>query len=527
MSDLKRVLRTPRRPLDPRSRLRALGTGLLLSLGWPTLAAAEVPPSLASMLSSELDRNRAQLKLDEHAPPYFISYRLVERDEVEVEARFGALLSDDRQQDRLVAVDVRVGDYTFDSAERPDDMLFLEPLEGFRPSNKMAIDADPLAIRAGLWLLTDRAYKKALSTFLQKKAKKVTTVQDKHVDSFSREKPVKHEDPTAPLVADREAWRTMAREASARMRRPNVLEGTVTIAANHHRSHLVTSEGTVLVKEEVIYQMAFEIVAQAEDGMLLEQGETLYGRSPADLPDGAALNAKVDVALANLEALAKAPVADPYTGPAILEPEATGVFFHETVGHRLEGERQNDDNEGRTFKGQIGRQILPVFDGARRPHLEGGGRREAQRALRPRRAGRASAERHTGARRDFENVFDQPLAGGGRQAQQRPRPRPRHPRSHGPHGQPGGGGQGAGVAGKAQGDVAGRGEEAGQALRPHHPRHHRWLHKHQHLRLPGLQGHAAAGLSRGRQNRRRDPGARRGDGGHAVDRGEQGDGGGR
>jgi predicted Zn-dependent protease len=44
-----------------------------------------------------------------------------------------------------------------------------------------------------------------------------------------------------------------------------------------------------------------------------------------------------------------------------LLPEAAGVFFHEALGHRLEGERQNDNNEGATFKGQIGNPILPSF----------------------------------------------------------------------------------------------------------------------------------------------------------------------
>ena len=52
---------------------------------------------------------------------------------------------------------------------------------------------------------------------------------------------------------------------------------------------------------------------------------------------------------------------DPYTGPALLAPEAAGVLFHEAVGHRLEGERQNDDHDGHTFKGQVGKQILPPF----------------------------------------------------------------------------------------------------------------------------------------------------------------------
>jgi len=56
-----------------------------------------------------------------------------------------------------------------------------------------------------------------------------------------------------------------------------------------------------------------------------------------------------------------APAIDPYTGPAILEAEAAGVLFHEAVGHRLEGDRMDNDAEGKTFKGQIGRAILPSF----------------------------------------------------------------------------------------------------------------------------------------------------------------------
>src|SRR5437763_5322547 len=62
-----------------------------------------------------------------------------------------------------------------------------------------------------------------------------------------------------------------------------------------------------------------------------------------------------------LISLRNSPVLDPYTGPALLAPEAAGVLFHEAVGHRLEGERQNDDKDGRTFKGQLGKPIMPFF----------------------------------------------------------------------------------------------------------------------------------------------------------------------
>jgi len=69
----------------------------------------------------------------------------------------------------------------------------------------------------------------------------------------------------------------------------------------------------------------------------------------------------VDGLAADLKKLLAAPVIDPYTGPAILMEEAAGVFFHETLGHRLEGERQNSHQEGRTFKGQLGKRVLPEF----------------------------------------------------------------------------------------------------------------------------------------------------------------------
>src|SRR5258708_39762610 len=98
---------------------------------------------------------------------------------------------------------------------------------------------------------------------------------------------------------------------------------------------------------------------RAPDGMLLEDSRDYYGSRESELPRGAALSARVDEMVSELLALRDAPVLDPYTGPALLAPEASGVLFHEAVGHRLEGERQNDDKDGHTFKGQVGQQILP------------------------------------------------------------------------------------------------------------------------------------------------------------------------
>ena len=68
------------------------------------------------------------------------------------------------------------------------------------------------------------------------------------------------------------------------------------------------------------------------------------------------------------------------------------MLFHEAVGHRLEGERQDDDKDGQTFRGQVGQQVLPPFlTIVDDPTLRRRERRAAQRHLRLRRAGRAGA----------------------------------------------------------------------------------------------------------------------------------------
>jgi predicted Zn-dependent protease len=63
----------------------------------------------------------------------------------------------------------------------------------------------------------------------------------------------------------------------------------------------------------------------------------------------------------DLEALRVAPITEPFNGPAILSGRAAAVFFHEVLGHRLEGQRQRGDEEGQTFTKLLGKPILPSF----------------------------------------------------------------------------------------------------------------------------------------------------------------------
>jgi predicted Zn-dependent protease len=79
------------------------------------------------------------------------------------------------------------------------------------------------------------------------------------------------------------------------------------------------------------------------------------------LPSEAVIRQAIDSMVADLKALRQAPIIEPFTGPAILSGRASGVFFHEIFGHRIEGQRQKNDNEGQTFTKRVNQPILPDF----------------------------------------------------------------------------------------------------------------------------------------------------------------------
>jgi len=334
---------------------------MLIAVSLPTTASGDPRQPILDAMNAELTRSRTALKIEGYEAPYFMEFRLVEREHLELESRFGALIDEDRKRKREATVNVRVGDYVFDSTPKKDDYLF-EEIGSFRPPKRAPIDGDVGALQATYWLLADQAYKKAVASFLRRKASKVTGVEDKQIDSFSREVPKVFSSPMLSIGFDTEKWTGILQRASARFRRdPLLLDGTISVRANFDRLYLVNTEGTRIARDRAIYSVIISGMTRAKDGQLLDQGRTVYGRSIAELPDEKRLVALVDAVVEELGALRDAPIADPYTGPAILESEATGVFFHETVGHRLEGERQNDDQEGQTFKGRKGRRILPEF----------------------------------------------------------------------------------------------------------------------------------------------------------------------
>jgi len=334
-----------------------------------TEPSSEKDPRLETLeaMRAELADSMARLRLGEHEAPYFIAYQLKRHTSLGVLARYGALMDAVERDDARLFVEVRVGNYDRDSSEGSSDASFFFGETGgptYFPADRAPLDVDPLALRTALWLLTDQKYKAALSAWLRGKAEAVYVPERSSAGSFTREEPVRFIQKPIAFQFDRGRWERVARSLSKMLAEyPELIDSEVRITADKEVRTLVTSEGTELITEQALFSVHMQAMTRAEDGELLDNFRSFYADAEGGLPSEETLRKAAAEMVAELRALRSAPVVDPYTGPALLAPEATGVLFHEAVGHRLEGERLHDDHEGRTFKGQVGNRVLPPFIG--------------------------------------------------------------------------------------------------------------------------------------------------------------------
>lgn len=317
---------------------------------------------LVEAMKEELTRSMSKLKNAGDAPLYFLAYRVTDTEGFSTSAQYGALTDlATPSRYRCVDVDLRVGcpkcDNTHPIRESSSSSF------DFNRMASIVTEDDEAAIRASLWRLTDSLFTRAQEAYASVKANKdVKVAEEDQSDDFSAEKAQVFSSEITEIKADAGEWEDRVKKLSKIFcHYPSLHSSNVTFNATNTRRTIVNSEGTVVQDSSSQYRVFCTADAIADDGMKVYLYDGVESPSIGSLPDDSRLEQMIKNVAVNLVAIRNAPPAEPYVGPAILRAKAAGVFFHETFGHRIEGHRQKNEEEGRTFAKKVGQQVMPPF----------------------------------------------------------------------------------------------------------------------------------------------------------------------
>jgi TldD protein len=341
------------------------GAGALRSA--PAARAADktqpaATPVLLDAMTTELNRAFTALGKPGAAgadklPPYFLSYSVSDASYVTIRAQYGALVDSSTGRARVADVQVRVGGPKLDNTHGDHRGSAVNSVQ-------LPLADDREALARTLWVATNTGYGDALDNYLRVKTEaQVRAKEEDTSPDFSAEPAQTHIGAAAPPVeVDRAAWEQRVRGLSKVFRDyPDVYQNMVMLTAQSETDYFASSEGSGIVTPHTQARLVVVAVTRADDGMDLFREQTFEAETVEGLPRQTQLEAAIRDLAESLEALRKAPVTEPFDGPAILSGRAAAVFFHEVLGHRLEGQRQRGDEEGQTFTKDVGKDVLPSF----------------------------------------------------------------------------------------------------------------------------------------------------------------------
>jgi predicted Zn-dependent protease len=323
---------------------------------------ANASPLIAAM-QTELQRASEAFAAHPEIPVHYLAYQIEDSDTHSLSASLGALVGSYAARERNLDVLLRAGDPSLDSSHPLRDDGMFAMFRGYAQPIAIPIEDDLGAVRARIWNETESSYRNAAERLVKVRSERLIKAAEEDASAdFSHEPAATYVEAPVSLSVDVPSWSEQLRNYSALFRNyPEILESEVELHTVATTRYFVSGERTTLQTTRTQARLMISASTLAEDGMQLERYESFDASRPEALPTGQKVNQAIRQVAEDLLALRKAPVAEPWSGPAILEGRAAAVFFHEIFGHRIEGHRQKLEGEGQTFARKIGQRVMPAF----------------------------------------------------------------------------------------------------------------------------------------------------------------------
>lgn len=328
---------------------------LILSITCLQLSAQD---PLLDLLEKELVREFTQLKKQE-IPAYHISYRVSDMDVTEISGSHGCLEQNRRNNSRVLTTMIRVGSPDLDNfhAIRGSGIF------SYQGITELPLDTNEAGITQLLWQTTNSAYQSALEKLGRIKGSNAINAEeeDKSPD-FNLETPEKYIEPIRKISIDQKTEELLiakVKKFSAPFyNNVFITNSLVRYSISSNRKYLVSSEGTKIAENRNAIELTIACSGIAKDGMDLPLFKTYFVRDLKSLPSDELVMEVVKGMISKIAEMRKSPVVDSYSGPALLSGSATGVFFHEIFGHRIEASRLKTIDDAQTFKKKVNEQVL-------------------------------------------------------------------------------------------------------------------------------------------------------------------------
>jgi hypothetical protein len=331
---------------------------IALLLGTHVLAAQSTRnDALDRALRDELKRSMEQLRLENSDRPYFIAYRVVDQHILVSMARFGSLSTSDDARRRVLTVELRIGDYSFDntgSRGMPSMMIS----RGSFADAELPLDDDYDVMRRQIWLATDEAYKHAIEAIAAKRAARATEQRSDSLPDFLKMSPTRTVDEDVLHPVALAELQSLVRDLSGvqELKRLPSSFASATLTETHER--YLTSEGTTFSRARSLLSVDLSASAQAHDGAPVEAVATVLSATFDSSSQRAALLSRMRSLALEVDSLRAAPVMDRYTGPVLFEGTAAAQLVSTVLSPVFTGSRRM--NQGNASD-KLGTRVLPAW----------------------------------------------------------------------------------------------------------------------------------------------------------------------
>lgn len=350
-------------------RSAALAVGVTSSAAWLVSQTGELQipadETLLRAMHDELQRSKQLTVVAGQDAPYFFSYTLTDAETLRISASQGAVVSVSRSHFRSPNAEVRVGSYDFDNTGH----IYSGIYSGSRYDGNWPLDDDYSAFRTELWLSTDRAFKTAVESMARKRASLNNSAASsaEPLPDFSKTTPIVNIGKVTKPKLDDGAWSARAaRLAAVLADYKEVLSSGLEMQLIEGPTTYMNSEGTAVRYNDDMYWIYAKAEGQAPDGMLLHDALSIQSLDLDKFPSEAEMRKAFTEVGEDVRALVKAPAAESYSGPVLMEPRAAAQLLAQLLGDNLRVPRRPLSDPGRNtpfapseFETRIGGRVLP------------------------------------------------------------------------------------------------------------------------------------------------------------------------